>query len=328
MNSFGRIFRVSIFGESHGKGAGIVIDGCPPGIKVTDEDFEKDLARRRSGADGTTPRKESDLPEVVSGFFNGMTTGAPITILFRNSDTRSSDYSGFRSMPRPGHADFTSQLKYKGYNDMRGSGHFSGRITVGLVAAGVIAKKIISRVDITASLVEAGGSKEIKKAVSDAASDNDSVGGIIECRLHNMAQGLGEPFFDSFESVLSHIIFAVPGVRGLEFGSGFRAASMRGSEHNDNFTSLDGKTETNNHAGINGGITNGNEIFFRVAMKPTSSIARPQHTFNMDKKEMGELKAEGRHDTCFALRVPPVIEAVSAIAAADLFLIDRLYQNK
>jgi len=327
MNSFGRIFRVSIFGESHGAGAGIVIDGCPPGIPVTDDDFEKDLARRRSGADGTTPRKESDIPEVISGFFNGRTTGAPVAIIFRNSDTRSSDYSKFRAMPRPGHADFTSNLKYKGYNDMRGSGHFSGRITVGLVAAGVIAKKIIKDTDISAELVEAGGSRDIKKAVSEAASDNDSVGGIIECRIRNMTQGLGEPFFDSFESVLAHIIFAVPGVRGLEFGSGFKAASMRGSEHNDNFISFNGKTETNNHAGINGGITNGNEIFFRLAMKPTSSIAKTQITFNMEKKEMGELKAEGRHDTSFALRIPPVIEAAAAIAAADLFLINRIYQD-
>ncbi len=327
MNSFGRIFRVSIFGESHGAGAGIVIDGCPPGIPVTDDDFEKDLARRRSGADGTTPRKESDIPEIISGFFNGRTTGAPVTILFRNSDTRSSDYSQFRTMPRPGHADFTSNLKYKGYNDMRGSGHFSGRITVGLVAAGVIAKKIMKNVDISAALVEAGGRRDIKKTVSEAASDNDSVGGIIECRIRNMTQGLGEPFFDSFESVLSHIIFAVPGVRGLEFGSGFKAAAMRGSEHNDNFISFNGKTETNNHAGINGGITNGNEIFFRLAMKPTSSIAKTQITFNMEKKEMGELRAEGRHDTSFALRVPPVIEAATAIAAADLFLINRIYQD-
>ncbi len=327
MNSFGRIFRVSIFGESHGSGVGIVIDGCPPGIDISDDDFEKDLSRRRSGAEGTTPRKESDKPEILSGVFNGKTTGSPLTILFRNSDTRSSDYEKFRAMPRPGHADFTSGYKYRGFNDLRGSGHFSGRITVSLVAAGVIAKKILKNTSINAQLVEAGGSSNIAEAVARAASDNDSSGGIIECRITGMKKGLGEPFFDSFESLVSHIIFAVPGIRGIEFGAGFAAASMRGSSHNDCLASLDGRTVTNNHAGINGGITNGNEIFFRVAVKPTSSIPRTQLTFNMETGKMEELKAEGRHDTCFALRVPPVIEAAAAIAAADLYLINNLYQG-
>ena len=325
MNSFGRIFRVSIFGESHGSGAGIVIDGCPPGIALAEEDFEKDLSRRRSGADGTTPRKESDIPEILSGVYNGRTTGAPLTLFFRNSDTRSKDYEKFKILPRPGHADFTSQLKYKGFNDMRGSGHFSGRITVSVVAAGVIAKKILEGTEICASLVEAGGNRNIEKAVAEAAAENDSVGGIIECTINNIKAGLGEPFFDSFEACLSHILFSVPGIRGIEFGAGFRAAAMRGSAHNDSFMSDDGKTATNNHSGINGGITNGNEIFFRVAVKPTSSIARTQKTFNMAKKEMDELQAEGRHDTCFALRVPPVIEAAAAIAAADLYLINKIF---
>lgn len=326
MNSFGRLFRVSIFGESHGPAAGIVIDGCPPGIGIREEDFEADLSRRRSGADGTTPRKESDIPEILSGVYNGKSTGAPLTIVFRNSDTRSKDYEAFRAVPRPGHADFTSQLKYRGFNDLRGSGHFSGRITVSIVAAGVIAKKIVPEADFSATLIEAGGDSDIKRAVAKASEKKDSIGGIIECRIDNMPPGIGEPFFDSFESVVSHIVFAVPGIRGIEFGSGFRAAGMRGSEHNDPFISETGKTLTNNHSGINGGITNGNRVLFRVAVKPTSSIPLPQKTFDIKNRVMTELKAEGRHDTCFALRVPPVVEAAAAIASADLYLVNRLYK--
>ena len=325
MNSFGRVFRVSIFGESHGKEIGIVIDGCPPGISVTKKDFEEDLLRRKAGKKGTTSRIESDIPEIVSGIYREKTSGSSVTIIFTNKDMLSSDYEKFADMPRPGHVDFTSGIKYKGFNDLRGSGHFSGRLTAPLVAAGVIAKKIIDKVEISASLIEAGGASDIESAVKSAEERKDSIGGIIECRIRNLPAGLGEPFFDSAESLISHIIFAIPGIRGIEFGAGFKAAAMYGSEHNDPIVSADGKTATNNHGGINGGITNSNELFFRVAVKPTSTISKAQKTYNFKTNKIEELTAEGRHDICFALRLPSVVEAATAIALADFYLINKMY---
>ncbi len=320
MNTFGRIFRVSIFGESHGRGVGVTIDGCPPGILVKLDDFEKDLARRRSGAKGTTPRKETDIPEIISGIYNERTTGSPVTILFRNNDTRSTDYN-FKTFPRPGHADFTAENKYKGFQDDRGGGHFSGRLTAGIVAAGVIAKKILENIKIEAKILEAGGSSDLGRAVSEAVDSGDSIGGLIECIVKNVPVGWGEPFFGSVESVISHAIFSVPAIRGIEFGSGFKSVEMKGSEHNDMFIDKTGKTSTNKAGGINGGITNGNDIIFRAAVKPTSSISVPQETFNFEKNKIETLKIKGRHDACVALRIPPVIEAVTAIALADLKLI-------
>lgn len=323
MNSFGRIFRVTIFGESHGPQIGIVIDGCPPGIPITDMDFRDDLIRRKSGAEGTTARTEADLPDIVSGVWNKRTTGAPVTILFRNEDTLSRDYSPFNEIPRPGHADFVAMRKFKGFNDIRGGGHFSGRVTLGLVTAGVLAKKIIHPVTVSARLVEAGGSDNIGEAVKEAVKLKDSIGGIIECECANVPVGLGEPFFDSVESVISHLVFSVPAIKGIEFGSGFNAARMKGSENNDVMTSIDGKTGTNNSGGVNGGISNGNDILFRVAVKPTSSIQRKQRTMNIKTGEMQDLQIEGRHDTCIALRVPVIIEAVTAVALADLYLLEQ-----
>lgn len=323
MNSFGRLFRVSIFGESHGVNVGIVIDGCPAGIKITHEELEKELEKRKAGAKGTTPRKEADKPHVVSGVFNDFTTGAPITILFENQNTRSRDYTKLRETPRPGHADFVAMKKYGGYEDYRGGGHFSGRITLGIVSAGVIAKKIIDPVKISAKLIEAGGSADIEAAIDKAVEEQDSIGGIIECTATNMPIGLGEPFFDSTEAVISHMIFAVPATKGIEFGSGFGAAKMKGSEHNDKLVSADGKTATNYAAGINGGITNGNDIVFRVPVKPTSSTHQTQRTVNIKTGKMEDLSIEGRHDTCIALRIPVVIENATAIALADLHLIEQ-----
>jgi chorismate synthase len=323
MNSFGVIFRVSVFGESHGPAIGACIDGCPPGIELGPVDFEHDLSRRQSGKKGTTRRSESDIPEIISGVHEGFTTGAPVTIITRNSDKISSDYDGFKDIPRPGHADFTARMKYSGFADMRGSGHFSGRITWGLVAAGVIAKKIATKSTISARLISAGGSDNIEKALDEAISRNDSIGGIIECVIENPPVGIGEPFFYSFESALSHLIFSIPAIKGIEFGAGFAAASMRGSEHNDSFIDSKGKTATNNAGGINGGITNGNDIIFRVAVKPTSSTGVEQRTFNFLKGELDTLKVSGRHDTCIALRMPVIVEAVAAIAMADLIMIDR-----
>ena len=248
---------------------------------------------------------------------------APITIITRNSDKISADYDDFKKMPRPGHADFTAGIKYSGFSDLRGSGHFSGRITWGLVAAGVIAKKIVAPARISATLISAGGSEDIELALDKAINDNDTIGGIIECRVEHHPMGLGEPFFYSFESAVSHLIFAIPAIKGIEFGSGFSAAAMRGSKHNDPFVDHEGHTATNNAGGINGGITNGNEIIFRIAVKPTSSTGVEQRTFNFDKGEIDTLQVKGRHDTCIALRMPVIVEAAAAIAMTDLLLIDR-----
>jgi len=323
MNSFGVVFKVSLFGESHGDGIGAVVDGCPPGLDISPDDFMADLKRRQSGSKGTTKRQEPDQPEILSGLLSGVTTGAPIAIMTRNKDKISSDYEEFKNIPRPGHADFVSRIKHSGFSDMRGSGHFSGRITWGLVTAGVIAKKIASPADISARLISVGGSENIKDALDKAIALNDTIGGIIECRVKNPPLAIGEPFFYSFESALSHLIFSIPAIKGIEFGSGFAAAVMKGSEHNDSFISSNGKTATNNSGGINGGITNGNEIVFRIVVKPTSSTGVAQETFNFVKSEMTKLVVPGRHDTCIALRMPVIVEAATAIAMADLILIDR-----
>ena len=323
MNTFGRIFRISIFGESHGTMVGVVIDGMPHGIKLSVDDFKTDLLRRQAGGKGTTPRIESDIPEIVSGWFNGYTTGAPLTVAFRNENTRSSDYDKVKEIPRPGHSDFVAHHKFDGYNDYRGGGHFSGRLTVALVAAGVVAKKVIPQVDINARLIEAGGKTDIDAAVEEAQKQNDSLGGIVECIATGIPIGLGEPFFDSVESVISHLAFAIPAVKGIEFGAGFSASRMFGSQHNDPIISDNGRTATNNAGGVNGGITNGNPLVFRIAVKPTSSIARQQQTLNLKTKSMEILSLEGRHDTCIALRVPPVAEAITAIALADLLMVER-----
>lgn len=324
MNSFGRIFRVSIFGESHGAAVGIAVDGCPAGIPLKTEDFLHDLERRKAGAKGTTPRKEDDLPEIVSGVFNDRTTGAPITILFRNNNTRSQDYESLRKTPRPGHADFVLDKKFNGFNDYRGGGHSSGRLTVALVAAGVVAKKVLKDININAALIEAGGDNDIEAAIEKAIEQQDSIGGIIECTINGLPIGLGEPFFDSVESNISHLVFAIPAMKGIEFGSGFAAAKMKGSEHNDSFIDEKGTTETNHAGGINGGITNGNELVFRVAVKPTSSTPQEQQTWNKATEQVESFSVKGRHDLCIALRAPVVVEAAAAIALADFYLINKL----
>lgn len=323
MNSFGVLFRVSVFGESHGPVTGVIIDGCPPGIPISPDDFIPDLSRRKGGSKGTTPRQEPDLPEILSGVYNGSSTGSPMTLITHNTNKISSDYNEFVNMPRPGHADYTALIKYYGYSDMSGGGHFSGRITWGLVVAGVLAKKICNFSKICATLISAGGSSDIEKAIQEAMAANDSIGGIIECRVANPPRAIGEPFFNSFESVVSHLAFSIPAIKGIEFGSGFASAAMKGSAHNDPFTDENGTTATNNSGGVNGGITNGNEIIFRVAVKPTSSIGVEQKTLNFLTKKIESLKISGRHDTCIALRMPVIIEAVTAIAIADLMLTDR-----
>ena len=363
MNTFGRNFKVGIFGESHGEAIGVVIDGVKAGMPLSKEDFREDILRRKSGAKGTTPRVESDEPEILSGIYEGHTTGAPIAIIFRNSNTRSSDYEALKEVPRPGHADFTASVKWNGFNDPRGGGHFSGRLTLPLVAAGVIAKKQCG-FSFKADLIEIGG--EVDKAkwpdlLDATAKEGDSIGGIVECRVDGVPAGLGEPFFDSVESLISHAVFSIPGVRGIEFGDGFAASRLHGSEHNDPLVaaSLDGQTTAtlgtlrggigaslceasggaeqseavwppelvatkrpmlakNGAGGVNGGITNGAPIVFRVAFKPTSSIAKTQRTLNTKTGETVDLNVPGRHDVCFALRTPVIVEAVAAIVLADL----------
>lgn len=319
MNSFGRIFRVSIFGESHGDAVGAVIDGVPEGIELAREDFLFDIGRRAPGLKGTTARHESDEPVFLSGVYEGHTTGAPLTIMFKNEDVRPADYSQFDAMPRPGHADFVASVKWDWANDPRGGGHFSGRLTLPVVAAGVIAKKALDDIDIHAELVEVGGETDESKwqdMLDAAATEGDSLGGVVECTVNNVPIGLGEPFFDSVESLISHAVFSMPGVRGIEFGDGFRAAAMKGSEHNDPF-GKEGPVK-NGSGGVNGGITNGAPIVFRVAVKPTSSISKPQKTYNFKTGKMDILQIKGRHDCCFALRTPVIIEALTAIVLADL----------
>ena len=342
MNTFGRRYRVSIFGESHGEMIGVTLDGVPAGLELSEQDFAADILRRKSGAKGTTPRIEADQPIIVSGVFEGHTTGAPLTIVFKNTNTHSSDYSLFAAMPRPGHADLTAALKWDDCQDPRGGGHFSGRLTLPVVAAGVVAKKMLADLTIldetpcnavNAEIVELGGialkdisasqdmmiPAEWQDAIDQAIKDGDSLGAVVDCTVPDIDPGYGEPFWDSVESQIAHAVFAIPGVRGIEFGDGFKAASMKGSDHNDPINS-DGRPSKNGAGGVNGGITNGAPIKFRVAFKPTSSIRRPQQTFNFATGQMDSLEVPGRHDACFALRAPVVVEAMTAIVLADLAL--------
>lgn len=324
MNAFGRLFRVNIFGESHGESVGVNIDGCPAGLPLDVKDFLPDLERRRGGnIKGTTPRQEDDLPFFKSGIFNGKTTGAPITIFFENNNTRSGDYEKLRAIPRPGHADFVAHQKFGGHEDYRGGGHFSGRLTLPLVSAGVIAKKLLKEITIVASIKEIGGETDIDKGLQKAIDEKDSVGGIVECRVDGLPVGLGEPFFDSVESLLAHAVFSIPAVRGIEFGTGFAAAKMYGVDHNDVLVNAAGKTATNHAGGVVGGITNGNQLVFRIAIKPTSSTPKVQHTLNWETGETEDFSVKGRHDLCIALRVPPVLEAITAIVLVDLMCIEN-----
>ena len=340
MDSFGRLFKVHIFGESHGESVGLIIDGCPAGITLNAEDFVEDIERRKGGQQkGTTPRKEDDIPLIKSGIFNNKTTGAPIAIFFDNKNTRSGDYEKQRAVPRPGHADFVANKKFGGNEDYRGGGHFSGRLTVCLVAAGVVAKKLLQgsltgdglyehsassyTANVRAHILEIGGESDFEKGLQKAIDAKDSIGGIVECRVSNLPVGLGEPFFDSVESVLAHAVFSIPAVRGIEFGTGFPAARMFGSEHNDAIETTNGKTTTNHAGGVVGGITNGNELVFRIAIKPTSSTPKEQNTLNWETGEKEPFSVKGRHDLCIALRVPVVLEAVTAFVLADFLMLEQ-----
>ena len=323
MNSFGTLFKVSIFGESHGECVGVTIDGCPAGLPLSIDDFDTDIERRKGGTKGTTPRKEDDIPLIKTGLFNGKTTGAPLTILFENKNTRSADYDKQRAIPRPGHADFVASKKFGGFEDYRGSGHFSGRLTVCLVAAGVVAKKILASIKINATLLQIGGETDVEKGLQKAIDAKDTVGGIIECTVDGLPIGLGEPFFNSVESLLAHAVFAIPAVKGVEFGAGFTSATMFGSQHNDALMDDTGKTKTNNAGGIVGGLTNGNQLIFRIAVKPTSSTPKEQQSLNWETNTVENFSVKGRHDLCIALRVPVVLEAVTAFVVVDFMIMEE-----
>jgi len=348
-NSFGKLFSITSFGESHGKCIGVTIDGCPAGLPLTEEDIQREVDKRRPGTSvGATGRAEEDKVEILSGTFNGHTTGTPICLLIWNQDIDSSEYERLRFLPRPGHADYPAFIKYGGFNDFRGGGRFSGRITATFVMAGAVAKKLLDRIglEILAHTIEIGGvrakpegfdeirgnvdknslrcadleaAKEMARVIEKARGEGDSVGGVVEGIALNVPVGLGEPVFDTLEGDLAKALFAIPAVKGVEFGSGFSAARKRGSENNDPFTIKDNKivTVTNNAGGILGGISNGMPIVLRVAVKPTPSIARSQATVDMKKMESASLEVKGRHDTCIVPRAVPVVESMMAVTLCD-----------
>jgi len=330
MNTFGSLFKVSIFGESHGNVVGVLVDGVPAGIKLSQEDFIEDLDKRKPKKKGTTLRKESDMPIIDSGVFNGYTTGSPILIRFLNENINDRDYDNLISSPRPGHADYTASIKYNGFNDYRGGGSFSGRLTCGIVAAGVIAKKITGFKfnSYVKSLKGVQDSSKFENIVEEAMKDRDSIGGTIQVTVDDVEKGLGEPFFYSCESAISQILYSIGAVKGVSFGIGFDGEKLCGSEFNDLIIDKDGTTKTNNNGGINGGITNGNQLVVNVFVKPTPSISKPQETFNFKNNKVEELVIKGRHDSCIALRAPIVLENAVSIALADLFLLKRAYQNQ
>lgn len=321
MNTYGNRFKVSLFGESHAQSVGSLLDFVPPGIPLKNEDFAEMMKRRKPGPPGTTGRIEQDEVEIESGVFEGFTTGAPVLLRIKNQNSNSKDYEYIKENPRPGHADLTARIKYGGYNDYRGGGMFSGRMTAALTAAGVVAKKILdirSKIDITAEIAEIGGEKKYKEKIRQARDIGDSLGGTIECKISGVPTGLGEPYFESIESELARMMFSIPGVKGIEFGAGFKSASMYGSEYNDSYADSSGRTTGNNAGGINGGISNGNPIVFRLAVRPTATISKPQQSISFSAGTPKEVRYRGRHDTCFALRLPVIVEAAAAIVLADL----------
>ena len=330
MNTFGRLFRISIFGESHGQAVGVLVDGVRPGIKLDKEDFNSDLSRRKSGGLGTTPRVEADEVMIESGVFEGYTTGAPIMLRFLNKNTKSKDYSNLVVQPRPGHSDFTAKQKYNGYNDYRGGGAFSGRLTLGMVSAGVIAKKMLEDIHFDTKISNLYGETDSSKfndILIETVKNKDSVGGIIDINVKGVPVGLGEPYFDSLESSISHLLFSIGGVKGVEFGIGFDGVNLKGSEFNDVIIDEKGTTKTNNNGGINGGISNGNPISLRIFIKPTASIGVPQETYSYRDNKISTLEITGRHDAAIILRAMVVCEAAVAIALADAYLVNKLYEK-
>lgn len=328
MNTFGRIFKVTIYGSSHGLSLGVIIDGMPEGFKFNLDELKKEIKLRNPNIVGTTPRKEEDEPLIRSGIYNDYTTGDPINIEFINKN-RINSYDFVLDTPRPGHGDFVRRVKFKGYNEYMGGGSTSGRMTLCLVVAGFFAKNYL-KYKFDTNLIQVGTFTDIsnKEKLEEYLNSikEDSVGGIIESKISNIEIGLGEPFFDSVESVLSHLIFSIPGVKGIEFGIGFKGINLLGSSFNDVFITKEGKTKTNNNGGINSGITNGNELVVRVFLKPTSSILKPQTTYNFKTNKLEEIRIPGRHDKCFALRSNIIIENTIAIGLMDLYLLNKLHK--
>lgn len=323
-STYGNKIKISIFGQSHSEAIGVTIDGLPAGISIDMEELQSFMNRRAPGQSKyTTPRKEADRPEFLSGLVGNMTCGAPLSAIIRNTNTRSGDYDNIRDIPRPGHADFTAHLKYGGYEDVSGGGHFSGRLTAPLCIAGGIIKQILAAdgIAVEASIAEIGGNAEAPfAAVEEARVCGDSVGGIISCKITGLPPGIGDPMFDGLENRIAQAVFGIPAVKGIEFGRGFEAARLRGSENNDEFY-YDGnqvKTRTNNHGGILGGISSGMPVTFRVAVKPTPSISIEQHSISYSKGEDAVLAVKGRHDPCIVPRAVPCVEAAAAIAVYDL----------
>ena len=355
---WGNNLEVSIFGESHGRAIGITINGLPPGLEIDMDAVLIEMARRAPGRNElTTPRKEKDEPDIVSGFLDGKTTGSPLTALIWNTNTRSKDYSQMKRLMRPGQADYPGKMRYDGYNDYRGSGHFSGRITAPLVFAGAIAQQWLEQKGVTIGshvksiadvedeyfeeqdqvtkeqmnqmkqdqlpLFDETKRQEMEQVIVDAKEDKDSVGGIVETFVLGVDAGYGNPFFDSVESTIAHLVFAVPATKGVEFGAGFEITRMLGSEANDGYYYDENdqiKTRTNNNGGILGGITYGMPIVFRTAIKPPASIEKKQETIDIESEESADLEVHGRHDPCIVPRVLPVLEAITAIGLMDLML--------
>ncbi len=358
-NTFGQLFRVTTFGESHGGGVGVVIDGCPPRIMITEADIQRELDRRRPGQSAiTTRRKEADRCEILSGIFEGQTLGTPIAILVRNEDARPEAYAATREILRPSHADFTYEAKY-GIRNWQGGGRASARETIGRVAAGAIAQKVLAtmnpgfeiiayttrihdlaatvdRATITRKQVDANSVRcpvaavaaEMAKAIEQAQADGDSLGGVIECVVRNVPPGLGQPVFDKLEADLAKAMLSLPASKGFEVGSGFAATRMRGSEHNDEFEKRGERiaTRTNFSGGIQGGISNGEDIYFRVAFKPTATIAKEQNTVTTGG-EVTTLSARGRHDPCVLPRAVPIVEAMTALVLCDHALRQRAIER-
>ena len=353
-STYGEKIKISVFGESHGNGIGVVIDGLPAGVKIDMDKVLVQMARRAPGNDKTaTTRKESDIPKILSGMLNGVLTGAPLCAVIENTNTKSGDYGNIMSCPRPGHSDYTAFVKYNASNDVRGGGHFSGRITAPIVFAGAVCKQILenkgikiaahinsigdvndSRFDPVCiddelinrlnnspfSLIDQSIEQDMRSQVEAARINLDSIGGTVECAVTGIKAGIGEPMFNGVEGVIAKAVFGVPAIKGIEFGRGFELAKMRGSQSNDPFEYKDGKvvTKTNNCGGILGGITDGMPILFTAAVKPTPSIAQKQQTVDLQKKENTQLEIKGRHDPCIVPRAVPVIEAVTAIAIINL----------
>ena len=335
-SSFGTLFRITTWGESHGAALGAVVDGCPSGLSLCEADLQSYLDRRSPGKSRfATARKEGDKAEILSGVFEGKTTGTPVSVLVRSTDQHSSDYHP--ETPRPSHADYTAAVKFRGSMDLRGGGPFSGRLTACMVFAGAVCRQILERrgVSIAAKAVQVGGAKgsdltfEMKREILDARAAGDSVGSVLECRAEGVPAGIGGLLFGGMESRIASILYAIPGVKGVEFGLGFGLAEKRGSEANDPFRLQDGKIvcETNNAGGINGGITNGMPLVVRMALRPTPSIAAEQRTVNLQTMEETPLRVHGRHDPCLALRAIPVMEAAVAIALLDAMMESAAEQN-